>query len=80
VAPTPEQLAFGYPERPHERRHGPAGYADDSLHKPFLRDDFGYRCVYCLMREGWGSAGHAGFSVEHLLPRSRQRGELPAEY
>jgi hypothetical protein len=40
---------FEYQARPHERRHGPAGYrAVESF-----RHEFGFRCVYCLRRERW---------------------------
>jgi hypothetical protein len=31
-----------------------------------LRDEFDFRCVYCLWRERWYAVGEAAFSVEHL--------------
>ena len=49
--------AFVYPEVPHSRRHGPKGYADCYQYHPWLRDEFSFRCVYCLSRERWGK-GH----------------------
>lgn len=55
----------------HVRRHGPVGYLDDAHYKPFLRDDFDYRCVYCLCREAWFPDGASSFSVEHLVPTSQ---------
>ena len=47
--------AFTYPVEPHLRRHGPQGYADVVSDRPWLRDEFAFRCVYCLLREQWGS-------------------------
>jgi hypothetical protein len=43
--------AFTYPAEPHLRRHGPQGYVDAASYRPWLRDDFAFRCVYCLFRE-----------------------------
>lgn len=45
---------FNYPDAPHRRRHGPRGYADYASYRPWLRDEFTFRCVYCLLREQWG--------------------------
>ena len=42
---------FEYPSSPHRRRHGPLGYADYASFRPWLRDEFSFRCVYCLLRE-----------------------------
>ncbi len=61
----PDPLA--YPSTAHVRRHGPMGYAEDEKYKPFLRDEFDYRCVYCLCREAWSPEGASHFSVEHLI-------------
>ena len=63
---------FDYPQHAHQRRHGPRGYNDYRSFKPWLRDEFAFRCVYCLWRETWCAAGDAAFSVEHLQSRSRQ--------
>lgn len=61
---------FEYPSEPHLRRHGPQGYQDYRSFKPWLRDEFTFRCVYCLWRESWSSDGDASFSVEHIFPRT----------
>ncbi len=67
-----EEIApFAYPGEPHARRHGPRGYADAKSFKPWLRDEFEFRCVYCLVRERWCPEGEAAFSVEHLQPRGK---------
>ncbi len=36
---------FIYPARPHTRRHGPQGYAGYASYRPWLRDEFSFRCV-----------------------------------
>ena len=63
----PADPAFAYPEAAHVRRHGPMGYADDGRYKPWPRDEFDYRCVYCLCREAWFPDGDASLSVEHSV-------------
>ena len=75
----PVSPPFAYSAERHLRRHGPRGYADSQHFKPWLRDEFQFRCVYCLIRERWHPDGDGGFSVEHLRPRSRSP-ELAAEY
>ena len=66
---------FTYPAAPHERRHGPAGYADYESYRPWLRDEFAFRCVFCLTRETWGPV-HAHFAIDHFLPvMSRSDGQ-----
>ncbi len=42
---------FAYPPAPHVRRNGPQGYADYQSYRPWLRDEFSFRCVCCLLRE-----------------------------
>ena len=61
--------AFRYPLAPHVRRHGPRGYADVESYRPWLRDEFAFRCAYCLFREQWGRV-KAGFALDHFLPVS----------
>ncbi len=61
---------FAYSDLPHSRRHGPQGYANLESYRPWVRDDFAFRCVYCLARESWGK-GHYGFQLDHLVPQSR---------
>ncbi|HKB05158.1 MAG TPA: HNH endonuclease signature motif containing protein [Gemmataceae bacterium] len=58
---------FDYPAEPHRRRHGPAGYADLESFRPWLRDEFAFRCVYCLRRERW-EPGRTAFEIDHLVP------------
>ena len=69
--PPPRQGIFAYPAGTHEWRHGPCGYVEDENYKPWLRDEFAYRCVYCLSREVWLPDGDGSFSVEHVEPTSR---------
>ena len=45
-------------------------------YKPWLRDEFQFRCVYCLWRERWHSVGEDAFSVEHLQARGSTRAHL----
>src|SRR5258708_6259440 len=52
---NPMTEPFQYPAAPHVRRHGPQGYADAASFRPWLRDEFTFRCVYCLQREVWGT-------------------------
>jgi len=67
-------------ESPHVRRHEP-GYENFQSYKPWLRDEFIFRCVYCLFRERWYGNGCECFSVDHLVPRSVQGGrELECKY
>lgn len=63
-------MIFAYAERPHVRKHAPEGYADAASFKPWLRDEFQFRCVYCLERERWSPSGHATFGVDHVRPKS----------
>ncbi len=55
---------FDYPATPHSRRHGPVGYSDHTSFRPWLRDEFAFRCVYCLTRESWGSVTGL-FDIDH---------------
>lgn len=64
-------MVFEYPLPGHERRHSPRGYRDYTSYKPWLRDEFGFRCVYCLWRERWCANGDDGFGVEHFLSQVR---------
>src|SRR5262249_7625765 len=58
---------FEYPTRPHERRHGPDGYDDYESYREWLRDEFSFRCVYCLHRERWYARAGA-FHIDHFIP------------
>jgi hypothetical protein len=57
------------------RRHGPRGYVDYASYKPWLRDEFLFRCVYCLSRERWRPEGQDAFSVDHVRPQSTHPNE-----
>jgi hypothetical protein len=69
---------FAYPEQPHARRHGPRGYADYPSYRPWLRDEFGFRCVYCLRREAWGLV-RGTFDIDHFFPAA-VRPDLATDY
>jgi hypothetical protein len=59
-------IPFNYPGEPHRRRHGPIGYANPESFRPWLRDEFAFRCVYCLRRERW-EPGQTYFAIDHWL-------------
>lgn len=69
---------FLYPDHPLVRRHGPRGYKDYESYRVWLRDEFAFRCVYCLRRENWGSL-KAEFDIDHHLPRAA-RADLTTSY
>ena len=50
------------------RLHGPAGYNEHSSYRPWLRDEFSFRCVFCLLRERWGRVT-GEFDVDHFVPQ-----------
>jgi len=56
-----------YPTEPLSRRHGPQGYVDYQSYRPWLRDEFSFRCVYCLLREQWGQV-RGGHAIDHFEP------------
>ncbi|HWG41718.1 MAG TPA: HNH endonuclease [Gemmataceae bacterium] len=58
---------FEYPIEPHIRQHGPGGYQDYESYRDWVRDEFMFRCVYCLHREQWYGRG-ATFNIEHFVP------------
>jgi HNH endonuclease len=60
-------VPFEYPGAAHQRRHGPRGYADYASYLPWLRDEFMFRCVYCLQRERWVPPA-AALEIDHFLP------------
>lgn len=71
-------VPFTYPTPPALRRHGPQGYADYPSYRPWLRDEFAFRCVYCLLREQWGLV-RGSFAIDHFLPAAIHP-ELGAKY
>ena len=66
-------VLFAYLTESHQRRHGPSGYLNYSDFKPWLRDEFVFRCVYCLEREQWYPDRFASFSVDHVIPQSKNK-------
>ncbi len=73
-----DATAYQYPARPHRRRHGPQGYTTAIQYRVWLRDEFAFRCVYCLEREQWvHRTGY--FHTEHFQPVV-QRPDLGLEY
>jgi hypothetical protein len=63
---------FGYPSGPHVRRHGPQGYSKYRQYRNWLRDEFSFRCVYCLRRETWLTL-RRDYEIDHFLPKSEHR-------
>ena len=62
-------MVFEYPRGAHTRGHGPAGYKSYESYRPWLRDDFHFRCVFCMRREQWGLV-LASWDIDHFLPQS----------
>jgi hypothetical protein len=61
---------FVYSSRRHHRRHGPEGYEKYEQYRDWLRDEFKFRCVYCLYRETWAQL-KGGFHIEHFIALSK---------
>jgi HNH endonuclease len=64
---------YQFDEGIHIRRHGPAGYGSYASYRDWLRDEFLFRCVYCLHREKWEKVA-SSFHVEHCVPIAEARG------
>ena len=60
---------FAYPSKPHVRRHGPLGYSKYRQYRNWLRDEFSFRCIYCLRRETWLTL-RRDYEIDHFLPKS----------
>lgn len=73
MSPSIGMSAFRYLDRPHVRRHGPFGYTNYKSFKQWLRDEFSFRCAFCLARERWCHDGSNGFGVDHIVPKSVNR-------
>lgn len=71
-------LPFVYPSHPHTRRHGPIGYAGHASYRPWVRDEFAFRGVFCLRRERMGQE-FGEFAVDHFMP-VKHRPDLTTEY
>ena len=60
---------FAYPSKPHVRCHGPEGYSHYRQYRNWLRDEFSFRCIYCLRREEWLTLSR-DYQIDHFLPKS----------
>jgi hypothetical protein len=74
VIPEP----YSYPMTPHVRRHGPRGWNTYRKYLDWLRDEFAFRCVYCLEREVWRDM-RLGMHIDHFEPQAI-RPELKGDY
>src|SRR5262249_11108395 len=54
------------------------GHRRQSAYRPWLRDEFAFRCVYCLLREAWGPVKGV-YALDHFLPLAL-RPDLTGEY
>ena len=61
-------MAYRFPAVRHVRKHGPAGWKDYQKYRPWLRDEFCFRCVYCLEREKWRDPRRA-WHIDHFQPQ-----------
>ena len=59
-----------YADQSFARKHSPDGYESYKSFKPWVRDEFWFRCIYCLSRETWYPNGHRAFSIDHVAPKS----------
>lgn len=75
VATYPEP--YSYPSRPHRRRHGPAGYSSYEKYRPWLEDEFSFRCIYCLKRMVWAPTDV--WTIDHLVPQ-HEAADLAYDY
>ncbi|MEO8351897.1 MAG: HNH endonuclease signature motif containing protein [Chthoniobacteraceae bacterium] len=60
---------FAYSSKAHVRCHGPQGYSEYRQYRDWLRDEFAFRCVYCLRRETWLTL-RRDYALDHFLPKS----------
>ena len=63
-------MIFDYPDPSDNRKHGPIGYTEYSRYRPWLRDEFKFRCAYCLERELWSTNS---MHIDHLVPVSKNK-------
>ena len=74
VIPEP----YIYPPEPHVRRHGPRDWKNYQRYRPWLRDEFSFRCIYCLEREVWRDMRQQ-MHIDHFMPQAIRK-DLKAEY
>ena len=60
---------------PHQRKHGPFGYRDYESYREWLRDEFSFRCAYCLNREQWGMV-RGLWDIDHFIPQSQSAEDI----
>lgn len=65
---------FTYPPQ-HARKHGPHGYRNYDSFRDWLRDEFAFRCVFCLRREQWGLVSR-NWDIDHFTAQSRNRSAI----
>lgn len=68
---------YKYSPFPHGRQHGPMGYASYESYRPWLEDEFSFRCVYCLKRMVWGPTDV--WAIDHVIPQNEDS-SLTCEY
>ena len=68
---------YAYPARPHRRRHGPTGYSTYASYRPWVEDEFYFRCIYCLNRKVWAPTNI--WAIDHLISQD-DAPELECEY
>ena len=59
---------FKYPHVKHKRSSNPPSYTTYQEYKPFLKEEFGKKCVYCCKISPFEDKG--GFHVDHYRPKS----------
>jgi len=64
------EVPFLYPKSQHRRRLAPGPFSRHQPYKPFLRDEFRQRCVYCRRPDSVHPHDHKSFVVEHYRPKS----------
>lgn len=73
MLPTP----FRYPKQKHVRRQKPKQYKSNSSFKPYLRDEFEGKCVYCRLPDDMKGT----FGVDHYKPMVKfEKEELAMVY
>lgn len=58
---------FRYPKSKHVRTQNPPSFRNYRQYKPFLKQEFSARCVYCLALEAL--KGNETFGVDHYRPK-----------
>jgi hypothetical protein len=61
-------ILFRYPKLRHRRKLSPGPFATYQQYKPFLREEFGHRCVYCRLADVM-VGGVKAFTVDHYYSK-----------